>query len=260
MKTAAASILSFIFLLYCEQICALTCDKRGVEVFCGPEIYYVKRTKEGGAEQTGTLYGVRLGYEKVKRYKFYYAVDGLFSQGILKGKANENTIKSELTNSSIETRFGYTFQAKYWPCFSLTPFVGVGYIWEYSQFLHPSPLKVHFDNRYPYIPFGFLSSFFISDRWQIGLKFTARFTWDGKQKVTHDPEHHSLVQCYEDHMQYRVELPIAYYYCWCGQSLGVRLTPFYEYRRYGTYVNFPFDFIDTKLNFYGANLELLYRF
>lgn len=232
----------------------------GVQVFLGPEVYYVKRLKEGGGEQHGTLYGIRAGYERLKRYKFYYAVDGLYSQGILDGKTNTSRIRSVFTNSNIETRFGYTFQAKYWPSFSLTPYFGIGYMWEYSRYKNPSPIKVHFNNRFPYIPFGFISSIFVTNRLQIGLNVKVRFLWDGKQKVTHDPQFNSLIQCYEDHFQYRIELPIVYYFCWNRDTLAVRLTPFYEYRHYGHGINYPFDFLDTKFKFYGANLELIYCF
>jgi len=232
---------------------------RGVELFLGPEVYGTTRTKEGGAKQTGTLYGVRLGYERVKRYKFYYALDGLYSEGILEGKNNDRLIRSRFIDSNIETRFGYTFQSKCFPYLAFTPFFGVGYLWEITKYLHPSPIKVQFENRFPYIPFGCLVSFYFRKDIQIGLRFTGRFLWDGKQKVK-DPDYGTLTQCYEEYLQYRVELPIEYLFCWNNQELSVRLTPFYEYRHYGTGINFPFDFLDTKFKFYGANIELVYYF
>lgn len=253
-------ILPILVVVMTGFIGSLEGQDTGVQFFFGPEIYYVKRLREGGGKQDGVLYGIKGGYEKVKRYKFYYALDGLYSQGVLNGKTNENRIKSEFTNSNIETRFGYTFQYKYWPGYSVTPFVGIGYMWEYTEFKKPSPIRVHFDNRFPYIPFGFLSSLFITDQLQVGVNLKARFLWDGKQKVTHDPQHNSLLQCYEDHFQYRIEIPFTYYFCWKGAVLTTRLTPFYEYRHYGHGINYPFDFLETKYHFYGANFELIYKF
>lgn len=259
MRDILIGVLISLILFFFPGKC-LWSQSKGYQFFLGPEIYYVKRQKEGGAEQTGVLYGVRGGYEKIKRYKFYYALDGLYSTGILEGKTNHKTIKSEFSNSNVETRFGYTLQAKYWPCFSFTPFVGVGYMWEYSRYLHPSPMRVHFDNQFPYIPFGFLTSFLVTDRLQMGLNFKARFLWEGKQKVTHDPQYSSLEQCYEQHLQYRVEIPLEYFFNWNQHALSARLTAFYEYRHYGHWINYPFDFLDTTFKFYGANFELLYHF
>lgn len=262
MKTVFYRLLLVLFsfsacpLIFSNQFC----NDRGIQTFLGPEIYYVKRLKEGGGKQDGMLYGIRAGYERINRYKFYYALDGLYSQGTLNGKTKENHIRSEFTNSNIETRFGYTLQYKYWPGYSFTPFVGIGYMWEYSQYKKPSPIKVHFDNRFPYIPFGFISSLFVGKHLQVGLNFKMRFLWDGKQKVTHDPQYKNLIQCYEDHFQYRIELPIAYYFCWKCEMIAVRITPFYEYRHYGHSINYPFDFLDTKYEFYGANAEFIYRF
>ncbi len=231
----------------------------GRRLFVGPEIYHVDRHKEGGAKQDGTLYGVRFGYEKLKRYKFYYAVDGLYSEGTLEGKNEENHIRSKLYNSTLETRFGYTFQTKCFPYVAFTPFFGVGYSWEYNEYVHPSPIKVKFDNQFPYLPLGCLLSCHINENLKVGLNFTARFLWDGKQEIK-DPEFGKLTQCYEEHIQYRIELPVDYRFCYGNQNLGIRLTPFYEDRHYGTSINYPFDFLDTKLRFYGASLELEYYF
>jgi len=231
----------------------------GTNLFIGPEVYYVSRIKDGGAKQTGTLYGVRIGYEKLKRYKFYYAVDGLYSQGVLEGKTADHHIRSEFTNSNIETRFGYTFQSKCFPYISLTPFFGIGYMWEINHYRNPSPIKVKFDNSFHYLPFGCLLSFNLSEMLQVGINATARFLWNGKQTVK-DPDYGKLSQCYEEHIQYRIEMPISYWTCWNSHQLKLRLTPFYEYRHYGNSINFPFDYLDTKFKFYGANLEAIYSF
>ncbi|MBX9703265.1 MAG: hypothetical protein K2X39_03845 [Silvanigrellaceae bacterium] len=262
MRTVSVGILigllsilsSFGFVL------AEPCKGRGIQFFLGPEIYHVQRVKEGGAEQTGTLYGVRGGFERIKRYKFYYALDGLFSRGMLWGKVNGNHIKSKFTNSTIETRFGYTFQTKFEPWFSFTPFIGAGYLSEYNQYVHPSPIKIHFDNQFFYVPLGFLSSFYPTNQLQLGLNVTVRCYWDANQRVTHDPMFSDQEQCFEEHIQYRIELPITYDFFWKQHCLAMRFTPFYEYRHYGHRANYPFDFLDTKFKFFGANFEILYRF
>lgn len=256
-------ILNFILVLMIistEYVSAVSCGGKGVQFLLGPEIYYAKRAKKGGVEQTGVQYGVRGGYERVKRYKFYYALDGFYSWGLLEGKSGERHVKSQFTNANVETRFGYTFQMKNFPCFSFTPYIGVGYIWEINRFVHPSPMTVHFENNYSYIPVGFLSSISMTDQFNVGINFKVRYIWQGKQKVTHDPDYSDMWQCYQEHLQYRAELPINYFFCYCNYDLAARLTPFFEYRHYGQRANYPFDFIDTKYRFYGATLQLVYEF
>lgn len=238
----------------------------GMEAYIGPEIYYAERTKEGGAKQNGTLYGFRLGYDRVKRYKWYWAADLLFATGILEGsgRAGEHIkfkSKSQLTDVNVEGRFGYTFQSKYWRCASLTPFAGYGYFWEDNFYKHPTPMHIHFKNRFSYIPFGFLSQIFITPKWSVGANVKIRYLLEASQKVSHDPEHEDTVQHYVNKLQYRIEVPLTYFPCleMCD-SLAVSLVPFYECRPYGHLANFPFDFLETKLTLWGATLKLLYLF
>lgn len=232
----------------------------GLEAYIGPEIYYTQRVKEGGSKQTGTLYGVRIGYDRIQRYKLYWGIDALWARGILEGQTKENHLKSTLTDMNVEARIGYTFQSKNWRCASLTLYSGGGYFWENNFYQHPSPLTVHFKNRFSYIPIGFLSQIFVTPNWSIGANFKVRYLIESEHKVTNDPEHDHLTQHYEDRLQYRVDLPVTYFICWKKHSLAVSLVPFYEYRSYGYRANFPFDFLETKFNFYGATLKFLYLF
>jgi hypothetical protein len=233
-----------------------------LEAYIGPEIYYIYRTRGKETKQSGTLYGVRLGYDHIQRHKLYWGIDALWAQGILEGKTGKEkeTIKSLFTDSNIEARVGFTFQSKFWRCASLTLYLGGGYFWEYNFYQHPSRLQVHFKNRFSYLPFGFLSQIFITSRWSIGANFKVRYLFESSVHVSHDPENDRATQNYEERLQYRAELPVTYFMCWNKHSLAVSLIPFYEYRPYGYRANFPFDFLETKLRLYGATLKLLYLF
>jgi hypothetical protein len=231
-----------------------------LQAYVGPEIYYIQRSKEGGAKQSGTIYGFRLGYDYIRRYKFYGGVDFLWARGTLEGKTQGDRIKSTFTDANIEARVGYTFQSKCWRCASFTPFVGFGYFWEDNFFKHPSPLPIHFKNRFSYVPFGFLSQIFITPNWSIGANFKVRYLIKSEVHASNDPEHEDITQNYDERLQYRAELPITYFVCWKRHSLAVSLVPFYEYRPYGHRPNFPFDFLETKLKLYGATLKFLYLF
>ncbi|WP_068470984.1 hypothetical protein [Candidatus Protochlamydia phocaeensis] len=232
----------------------------GNQVFVGPEIYHVKRTKEGGAAQHGYLYGVRVGYERVKRYKVYWGLDGLYATGSLKGKLDGQHLKSNLTDINLEERVGYTFQAKCDWRPSLTPFIGIGYFWEKNNYKHPSDMQIHFHNRFSYIPVGFLSSVQFGPYFSMGVNFKARIILEGKNEVSNDPKFDDVTQNYEEKIHYRIELPFTYERCYWGKELGISLVPFYEYRQYGHRPNFPFDFLETKFKLYGVTLKFLYFF
>lgn len=244
----------------CEVICQAPLNQRGHQFYVGPEIYHVHRNREGGTKQNGTVYGVRTGYDRIKRCRLYWGFDALYGQGTLDGKSGAgNKIKSTFTDIFAEGRFGYTFQQKHGYRLSLTPFGGVGYMSERNNFKHPSPIPVHFDIKSWYGVAGFLSQATVTDRCDIGLNFKARFLYDPKCKVSHDPESENSTQLINEKIHYRVELPLSYRYWECSDSLLISLVPFYEFRQYGKRVNYPFDFLETRLNIYGATLKFIYN-
>jgi hypothetical protein len=226
----------------------------------GPEIYYMTREREGGARQSGTLYGVRLGYDHIQRYKLYSGVDALWATGIMDGHLHEEKLRSRFTDINVEVRLGFTFQSKFWRAISFSPYTGIGYFWEKNNYQHPSPLTIHFSNTFSYVPIGFLSQIFLTPNLSLGLNFKVRILLEGEQHVTHDPKNKRMTQHYDERLQYRAELPTTYFFCWKDHPLAISLVPFFEYRHYGHRANFPFDFFDTKLKLYGATLKLLYLF
>lgn len=228
------------------------------QFFLGPEIYQVNRKREGGAAQDGVIYGVRGGYEHIKRYKFYWAVDALYGEGHLTGKSKAgNKLKSNFVDKNIEGRFGYTFQQKAGFRFSFTPFVGVGYATECNNFVKPSPLPVHFELRYNYACAGFLSQMSFNRCFDGGINFKLKYVGEIKNHVTHDPDFDDNKMLVKEEFQYRVEVPLTYEYC---PRFLIRLEPFYEFRHFGSHINYPFDYFDTKLNIYGATLKFIYCF
>lgn len=230
------------------------------EIAIGPEILYLKRVRSGGTEQSGTLYGVRGRIEHLGRYLIYLGVEGAYAGGTLCGHSGNGThLKSHFSQSCIEGRIGYTFEPK--TCwFSLTPFLGAGYFLELNHYIRPSPVKVHFDNRFGYGAAGFRSKVNLMDQLSIGLNFTAMYSFNGKVKVSHDPDYDSATLEYMQKINYRVELPINYVACFRGCPVELSLVPFFEYRHYGKKLGVPFDFLNTHIRDWGADLQYVYRF
>lgn len=240
---------------YSEDLCCGWIKHGRHHFYIGPEVYHMKRTREGGSKQRGTLVGVRLGYERLYRCKIYWAADFLYGYGELRGKSgDENKLKSRFTDLDIEGRLGYTFEQKEgWRC-SFTPYSGYGYANEKNNFVSPSPLHVHFCLHYQYVPIGFLSSMQLCPQWTLGLNGKVKILLEAKNKVSNDPEFGESSMMVRNKLHYRVEIPLTYS---CGQFSG-SLIPFYEFRRYGGHPNFPFDFQETKARIYGATLKLIY--
>ena len=236
------------------------CQTYPHKFFLGPEIYYVKRRREGGTRQGGGIYGVRAGYERIQRNSFYWGGEVLYGAGTLDGKsANSNKIKSRFTDEEIEGRFGYTLQSRKKHLASFTPFAGYGYFRETNQFCHPTAVKLKFANRYSYIAAGFLFSLYLNPQLTFGVNFKARAMLQAKCKVSNDPEFQDSTLAIQDRFNYRIELPFCYYLCKNLDHFEVDVVPFFELRHYGGRENFPFDFHDTKLRIYGISLFLAYR-
>lgn len=233
----------------CSEVCAH-------QIYIGPEVEYARRTREGGSRQDGILYGARAGYDFIRASKFYFGLEGLYLTGRLHGhSADSEKIKSNFRDAEIEGRLGFTFMRCCWRPIYLTPFFGGGYVDERNNFVNPSPLKLHYDLHYGYVCAGFLSTIHYSRQFDVGLNFKAKYMLNAKNDVTHDPDFDDTSMHVKNEFNYRLELPLTYRVC---DDFYLRLVPFYEYRHYGGKVNFPFDFIETRMHMAGATLKFVY--
>jgi hypothetical protein len=241
-------------------------DLNRQEIYIGPDIYHISREKERGGEQKGNMFGVRLGYNRFKRYGWYIGEEVRYEKGTLKGDLpTGEKLHSHFTDCLVEGRLGYTFQQKNGFQISFTPFLGVGYANEKNNYTHSSPIPIHFKTHFNYGAIGFFS-WAHYNRFELGLNFIARMPYEPKCEVSHDPDHHSVSQKIKERVQYRVELPLGYQIdfgnfkrCLRSSEGVVRLVSYYEYRNYGAHPNYPFDFMRTEFQIWGATLELVYR-
>lgn len=224
----------------------------------GPEVYHLKRMREGGTVQNGVLGGVRLTYDYLGRYLMYYGLDVSYASGTLKGKSGNGTKqKSHFSDSWCEGRLGYTFQGLTGCKAMFTPFIGLGNSWEFNNYTNPSPVHLHFRNSYLYFAVGALTQAMVKPWFTIGANITAKFSMTGKMRVSRDPEIEPFKLPYQQMIHCRVELPFTYAFCIKCEEKIVSFVPFFEYRHYGEQSGYPFDFLDTKIRIWGA--ELLYQ-
>lgn len=253
-----ALLLSILSSLLLTSLCGADdcCYSLANQLYIGPEIYHVHRTRNTGSSQNGWIYGVRAGYDHIKRFKFYWGADLLYSRGKLDGETQGGeTLKSKFTDLIIEGRLGYTIQQKEGYRLSLTPFLGGGYGIETNNFVPPTEFTFHSKIRYDYVCGGFYSQATPFDCFDVGLNFKIKYLIDAKNKISHDPDFDDATLLVGNRFFYRIELPLTYNFL---SQFALSLMPFYEFRHYGKQMCIPFDFFDTRLKIYGVTLKFIY--
>lgn len=232
---------------------------RSLKLYVGPEFYHVHRKREGGAKQDGLIYGIRAGYDRIKPSSLYLGFDVLYGKGTLDGhNAAGHCLKSKFSDISVEGRLGYTLTMKCRLQPSFSPYAGIGYFVEKNNFSKPRPTPIHFKNSYLYAAIGFLSQISITDRFDLGFNFKAKFPYEARCRVSNDPREDDSKQNIQEKFQYRAELPITYKFAECYDRFCLSVVPFYELRQYGHQPNYPCDFLETRLNIYGIQLKMMY--
>lgn len=227
----------------------------------GPEIYYLKRVREGGTHQSGHIDAISFRFERIKRCGWYLGADYLYGAGELDGKTSTGfPLSSKLTDEIFEFRLGYTLSRKEYGRTFITPFVGGGYFQEVSHFSPTSPIPCTFTDTFSYATVGFLSGMNFTPLLSMGINFKLRFMRDGTSKVSDDPFFENVTLNMEDEIQIRLDLPVDYRPCSTLFGLGFLLSPFFEYRHFGGREGFPFNFRDTRFYLFGTKIALTYRF
>lgn len=230
------------------------------QVLLAGDVFHIDRQRKQGAKQHGWLTGGHFFYRHIKRYHLYWALEGAYAVGPLHGKSAKGKLHSSMTDAFAEVQLGYTLQDKerYWP--SLTPYIGVGRLWDDNKFNKSSPLPLHYKIRYSYASAGMLTNYSVTEQWNIGINFKVRYMWRPKCSVSNDPDFEKVsLKIGNDHWQYRIELPVNYRLCSCPR-LAFTFIPFYERRCYGGCASYPFDFIRTRYIEAGATIGITYMF
>ncbi|MCB1181279.1 MAG: hypothetical protein KDK55_04580 [Chlamydiia bacterium] len=227
----------------------------------GPEIYYLNRNRASGTTQEGRVDGIRASLERIKACGFYVGGDVLYGEGCISGhNRRKHSLVSNLADFIAEGRIGMTLMIPFARYQYIIPYCGYGYFMEKNRFVNPSPLCYQTKDTFKFIAAGFLSGLNFTSQFSMGINVKARFMIDGRSKVTDDPDLDDLSLLMNDTSHYRIEVPFAYTFCDRLWNFDLEVAPFYEYRHFGGREGFPFNFIDTKFNLFGARFAIGLRF
>ena len=227
----------------------------------GPEVYYVTREKTGGSKQDGVLYGGKTGYYHIKPLSLYLGFNSYVASGKLDGfSPRGNPIRSMMTDFNLEGRIGYTFQKRNGLENRITPYISYGYLMSINKFLPPTPMTIKFTDTFKYYGVGCLMNLNPTPPFGIGVNFETQFSYDGKSTISDDPKFPDLTLEMSNAKQYKLELPLKYYFSENLKRFELTLVPFYQFRHYGGKERYPFNFIDTTFDIYGGRTEISYQF
>lgn len=224
-------------------------------LWAGPEVYHAKRLRQGGSQQKGWLYGLRICCEREELNSLYWGIEGAWAEGRLNGDTPSGAeLRSNMTDTEVEARLGFTMAGHCLTCFSIRPFIGIGYYQGVNRFLPPTPLPIRSADSWGFGTAGVATQFWCNDTWRVGLNVKARQMWNAKNRVSGDPGVPNIVTLIKDELNWVVEIPLEWYPWIYGRCCQVAATPFYQYRHLGGRESYPKDFFETKWWIYGGRL------
>lgn len=223
-------------------------------IWGGPEVYHLKRNRDSGVYQSGTLAGGRFGIERYKRWGFYLGGDVLFADGNLHGKHPVNgSSPSYLQELQYEGRIGYQLSCG---GFSVIPVVGMGYFHSINDFCpiiktyqgsdKKKIIDLIFRTRFGFTLVGILSEFRWSC-WSIGANVKVRFPFDSRNQIIVPNFQDTQFMGEEPH--YVIDVPISFQ----SGCFGLSVVPFYRFRHYGAWEGRR-NFFGTKFRIWGARV------
>ncbi len=258
MRQIPFSLLFFLLLIASnaeasEKLPKYQLNIPGPHLFsAGPEVYHITREKIGGSSQDGWMLGIHATYERLRHYGFYWAIDGYWAKGKIEGDTRSGKIlKSTLTDYQLEGRLGYSLCFPICKKLRLVPYGGYGTFKSINDFEDPTPIPYTLENTFDYWLGGIMALIDFNNCWDLGVHFKYKYPLEPKNKVTDDPVLLDTTLNIGIEVQYEIEVPIRYYWCCRGKNTGITFTPFYRFRHYGQYDNFPNDFNDTRFHIAG---------
>ncbi len=205
----------------------------------------------------GNLGGLQGSYEYRPWNHFYGAAQLTWKEGETKGDDQ----KRDLVYVDAQERLGYTaaLNSKRW---FLTLFSGLGYRYLSHKLKQHDESDINFYYNEIYIPVGFLSDYFITHWWSLGLNFTWMPQVYPTVKIAPLKGARWILKNSLSNIQ--VEFPWTFFLT-KSQHYALIFKPFYEYWEDGrttakTSIGVPLGLPGNDYNFWGAELNFAYDF
>lgn len=177
----------------CSRWEPCACPDWCAKAYVAPEVYY-ERVRISNQQHTindfvglpqsktlhGVFYGVNAGYIYKNTWGLYAQVDGAYAVGKLRNRNATNRLDHDF---DIEGLLGYSLSV----CdFTITPYLGVGYLFQRQKFEEKTFVDDHLELRYHiyYVPVGIRMSYLVTPCWEIGLNFKALPQADSSLKAS----------------------------------------------------------------------------
>jgi len=247
-------VICFFFLLIAASLNA----SWEIEATGGVLLEHMKRARDGGSQQDGTLVGSTCSLVRKPKKGIYFSFLYRNEEGDLYGKTGlGDELVSHKRDQTLEGTFGYSLPLK--KCFTCTPFLGKGRLVAKNFFRDPSPIDACYDVRYNYFAYGMRFDWQMKANICSALVIKGIFS-DGAVCKVRDFEEGNIALIVEDNPSCDIELPIEYTIRGFHGHLRIGVTPFYRYRHWGGHENYPYDFFDTKFYILGSVLNLSFHF
>lgn len=212
---------------------------------------------DGHPSFNGNLGGIDGSYEYKSRNNFYGGLKLSWKQG----KTTNSFAERKLTFVDVQERLGYTCTS-FCNNWSATFFSGFGYryLGHKLKLLELQTIKFNYNEFY--VPVGFLSNYFFSPCWSLGINFTWMPQVYPTVEIVPLQGARWILKNTLDNVL--VELPLTYSFT-KNKCYSLILKPFYERWSDGrstarTFTGQELGLPKNSYNFYGAELQFVFQF
>lgn len=252
-----------------EEVC---CEENNSSFLIGVNYSRLHLKPDHLASFSGNLGGLHALYEYHPANDFYAGIEGSWRQGNVKGTDGKRTI----IDINTAERLGYTWNCDSW---HITAFSGIGFRF-LGHHLNPSEVapatftssffppfitdetSLDIDYFEFYFPLGILSEYSFSQLFSWGLNFT----WmpQAFSTVNIRPLGGAFWSLTNTYANFLIEMPFTFNFT-CTNTFALVLSPFYERWQDGHSTakssnGTSLDLEGNTYNYYGANLNFIYRF
>lgn len=214
-----------------------SCGNGPHRFYLGP-IYYYRRTDfilndctnnnlfgfTSNSRIKGQFVGVNFGYEFREICCWYFRADGIWSTG-----TERPCPRAQINDWQAEGRVGYTWGECVPAGYAVSPYVGVGYLWQNRNYRH-----FDFRSNYQtwYVPIGVYADVEVMYGFTAGVDFAFAPFFASNIRADHSTFDFDKNRESRNRYLWRVSIPLRYKVL-CGCGFEVSVEPFWEQYNFG---------------------------